>query len=229
LYWNSIETEYDPFKYMSFAVNAGDVVYQLTLRNQQLLAQLNPEQLQAIAPIQTFQSVIDDTVSSLNVVDKLYQYLSGNKHELVIFDYNRSSNFHSLMNQDPMLPFEPYWTNSPVNYRLTFIESYQPDGFAVQAREVGLLADQAPQPLLLSWPKGVFSLSHVALPFPIEDSLYGPIAVENSETVQIGLAIFQAERGLFSMSAANMLRQKWNPFYPYMLGRMDAFMTPSQG
>ena len=98
----------------------------------------------------------------------------------------------------------------------------------MRAREVGLLADQAPQELLLSWPKGVFSLSHIALPFPIEDSLYGPIVVENSETVQIGLAIFQAERGLFSMSAANMLRQKWNPFYPYMLGRMDAFMAQTE-
>jgi esterase/lipase len=228
LYWNSVETEYDPFKYMSFAVNAGDVVYQLTLRNQLLLKQLNPKQLQAIAPIQTFQSIIDDTVSSVNVVDELYQYLPENRHELVIFDYNRSSNFRLLMNQDPMLPFEPYWTNHPIDYRLTFIESYQQDGRAVRAREVGLFADQAPQELLLSWPKGVFSLSHIALPFPIEDSLYGPIAVENSETVQIGLAIFQAERGLFSMSAANMLRQKWNPFYPYMLGRMDAFMTQLQ-
>ncbi|UJF23313.1 alpha/beta hydrolase [Shewanella sp. OMA3-2] len=229
LFWNSIDVEYDPFKYMSFAVNAGDVVYQLTLRNKQLLEKLSLEQKQKIAPIQTFQSVIDDTVSSVNVVDELYRYLPKNNHELVMFDYNRSTGFRLLMNLDPITFFEPFWTNNDMDYRLTLIESQQQQSRAVQARELGILSQQAPQKLLLEWPKGVFSLSHIALPFPIEDPLYGPLVIEKTETVQIGLAVFQAERGLFSVSAANMLRQKWNPFYPYMMDRMDKFMTLPQG
>ncbi|QIR14869.1 alpha/beta hydrolase [Shewanella aestuarii] len=228
LYWNSIETEYDPFKYMSFAVNAGDVVYQLTLRNKLLMSQITQEQRNKLPPMLTFQSVIDSTVSSLAVVENLYQYLDGEQHELVMFDFNRTQSHRLLLNDDPLTQFEPFWANDLLDYRLTLVESVDMQNTGVQARELGIGDKQAPLSLATSWPEGVFSLSHIAIPFPIEDTLYGPIRQDNLDTVQIGLAIYQAERGLFSMSASNMLRQKWNPFYPYMLDRMDGFMTQSQ-
>ena len=42
LAWNNILPEYDPFKYGSFAVNAGDQVYRLTTRIQSQLTSLAP-------------------------------------------------------------------------------------------------------------------------------------------------------------------------------------------
>jgi alpha-beta hydrolase superfamily lysophospholipase len=230
LYWNSIQTEYDPFKYQSFAVNAGDVVYQLTQRNQTLLESLSAQQLDAIPAMLTFQSVVDDTVSSLAVVDLLYQRLPANKnHQLVLFDVNRTRSNNQLLFQDPLASFAPFWLSKPLPYRLSLLENDPQRDHHVQVRE---LADKSITndvlALNLTWPKDVFSLSHVALNFPIEDTLYGPQSGNNPDKIQIGRAIYQGERGIFSMTADDMLRQKWNPFYPYMMTRIDAFTQGHQ-
>ncbi|GGB51678.1 alpha/beta hydrolase [Shewanella inventionis] len=227
LYWNSIQTEYDPFRYQSFAVNAGDVVYRLTLRNQTLLTGLDDKQFNAIPAILTFQSVVDDTVSSISVVDKLYQYLPERRgHELVLFDVNRNHNHNQLLMQDPLIPFAPFWVTSPLPYRLSLLENNSHANNQVQVRElthVSKAKGAEIHELDLTWPNEVYSLSHVALTFPIEDSLYGPLVTDESDKIQIGRGIYQGERGILSVSAADMLRQKWNPFYPYMMGRMDEF------
>ncbi|MGZ9898748.1 alpha/beta hydrolase [Shewanella gaetbuli] len=227
LLWNTIETEYDPFKYMSFAVNAGDVVYQLTLRNKQLLRSFSTEQKRNIPSTLTFQSIVDHTVSSIAVVDDFYQHLPKKQHELVMFDIRRDANISLLLNNDPLEFFELNWASTELDYRVTLVESAHQDTTLVQVRDIGSAEHHATSELVLKWPQGVFSLSHVALPFPLEDPLYGPIYEENSDTVQIGLAIFQSESGLFSISGNSMLRQKWNPFYPYMVSRLDNFIQPT--
>ncbi|MGX9462134.1 alpha/beta hydrolase [Shewanella sp. A14] len=225
LYWNSIQTEYDPFKYQSFAVNAGDVVYQLTQRNQILLNSLSPQQINAMPSILTFQSVVDDTVSSLAVVEWLYQRLPVNKgHQLVLFDVNRTRNNNQLLFQDPLAPFAPFLLPTLLPYRLSLVENDPQHDSHVQVRE---LADKSKVndvlALSLTWPNDVYSLSHVALNFPIEDPLYGPFLADKSDKIQIGRAIYQGERGIYSIKSADMLRQKWNPFYPYMMTRIDEF------
>jgi pimeloyl-ACP methyl ester carboxylesterase len=230
LYWNSIQTEYDPFKYQSFAVNAGDVVYQLTQRNQTLLGSLSVQQLDAIPAMLTFQSVVDDTVSSFAVVDLLYQRLPANKnHQLVLFDVNRTRSNNQLLFQDPLASFSPFWLSKPLPYRLSLLENSPQHDNHVQVRELAetsLTNDIVC--LNLTWPKEVYSLSHVALTFPIEDTLYGPLLSNDTDKIQIGRAIYQGERGIFSMQADDMLRQKWNPFYPYMMTRIDAFTQGHQ-
>jgi len=228
LYWNSIQTEYDPFKYQSFAVNAGDAVYQLTQRNQTLLGSLSPQQFNAIPAMLTFQSVVDDTVSSLAVVDLLYQRLPAQKgHQLVLFDVNRTRSNNQLLFQDPLATFAPFWLAKKLPYRLSLVENDPQRDNYVQVKE---LADKSITndvlALSLTWPKEVYSLSHVALTFPIDDTLYGPLLSNNADKIQIGRAIYQGERGIFSIKADDMLRQKWNPFYPYVMTRIDAFTQP---
>lgn len=49
LAWNSILPEYDPFKYGSFAVNAGDQVYRLTTEIQSRLETLNRANLKPLS------------------------------------------------------------------------------------------------------------------------------------------------------------------------------------
>lgn len=227
LYWNSIQTEYDPFKYSSFAVNAGDVVYQLTQRNRTLIADLSPAQVKLIPPMLTFQSVVDNTVSSLAVVKQLYQLMPAFQgHELVLFDVNRIRSHNYLLIQDPLAEFAPYWLTNPLPYRLSLIENSPHNEPHVRVRELShKFPVEETVELALTWPAEVYSLSHVALPFPIEDPLYGPLASENKDIIQIGRGIYQGERGIYSVTAADMLRQKWNPFYPYMMNRIDAFTT----
>ncbi|QYJ73143.1 alpha/beta fold hydrolase [Shewanella sp. FJAT-51649] len=226
LQWNSIQMEYDPFKYTSFAVNAGDVVYQLALRNQSLLSGLTPAQREHIPDILTFQSVADATVSSAAVVNLLYQVLPEKGHELVLFDMNRTVINSKLMANDPLLALLPA-SSDTIHYRGTLIENQDSETTQVQAREFGLMPQDNSVPALksvsLHWPAGVYSLSHVALPFNEDDGLYGIKTNEKLHRIQIGAASSRGERGVYSVPAAEMLRQKWNPFFPYMLTRIDQY------
>ncbi|WP_144209030.1 alpha/beta hydrolase [Shewanella donghaensis] len=224
LFWNSIEVEYDPFKYISFAVNAGDVVYQLAERNHVLIQQFDQQKLAQIPPILTFQSIADDTVSTNAVVEHLYQYLPSEKHGLVIFDINRNRNNHQLITKDLLNEMGPLWLNLPMEYQLSLIENDEQTEHGVHEKIYRNSESIATVDMSLKWPLGVYSLSHVALPFPESDPLYGPHFQKNSQHIQIGQAIFTGERGLFGIPAAEMLRQKWNPFYPYIIERMESFI-----
>ncbi|GIU14837.1 carboxylesterase [Shewanella sp. MBTL60-007] len=223
LSWNSIQAEYDPFKYGSFAVNAGDVVYQLSLRNHQLVQGLGLKALEALPPILTFQSLTDDTVDTSAVISSLYSLLPDAGHELVLFDINRTKVNLSLILSDPLEPYRQMMTKGQFNYDFTLVENLSPESGELQARR---LNDNKITPLGLSWPKQVYSLSHVALPFPRHDPLYGPIWDEKKPHIQIGTGASRGERGVISVSASEMLRQKWNPFHSYLLDKMDEVIVP---
>ncbi|WP_108946785.1 alpha/beta hydrolase [Shewanella halifaxensis] len=223
LSWNSIQPEYDPFKYGSFAVNAGDVVYQLSINNLSLIKMLGENKLKELPPILTFQSLTDDTVDTAAVVNELYLKLPNAGHELVLFDINRTKVNMSLMINDPLMPYTDMMQQGGFEFTFTLVENQATDTRKVQART---LNNSQRQPLNLHWPKQVYSLSHVALPFPQLDPLYGPIADVNRSHIQIGLGASKGERGVITVPASEMMRQKWNPFYPYMLDKIDNTFTP---
>ena len=86
--------EFNPFKYNSFPVNGGRQSYLLTNTLLQQITRLAREnRLDRLAPVLTFQSVIDFTVSTRAVVSALYALLPPNGSELVLFDVNRSAKF----------------------------------------------------------------------------------------------------------------------------------------
>ena len=231
LSWNSIQTEYDPFKYNSFAVNAGDVVYQLAERNQQLLQTLPQERLTQLANILTFQSVADGTISTLAVVRNLYQRLPLKQHQLVLFDINRQPLNLALVANDPLSELLPILSLDVPRFDTTLVQNYLGDLSEqlrrfdeVQANRYRPGNKASHQPLGLAWPTGVYSLSHVALPYPASDSLYGTAFEKGTHRVQIGASAARGERGVLGVSADEVLRQKWNPFFPYLLNRVDQFI-----
>jgi hypothetical protein len=73
----------------------------------------------------------------------------------------------------------------------------------------------------LAYPRDVFSLSRVALPFPVDDPLYGaqPDPSENYG-VALGSLAAHGEVGVLIVSFDTLARLTWNPFYPYMLARI---------
>lgn len=223
LSWNSIQAEYDPFKYGSFAVNAGDVVYQLSMRNHDLILRQGRERLKGLPPILTFQSLTDDTVDTSAVISALYSQLPDAGHELVLFDINRTKVNLSLILNDPLKPYREMMTQGEFNYEFTLVENESLESRDIQARR---LNDNSTSSLGLSWPKQIYSLSHVALPFPKSDALYGPIWNSDKPHIQIGTGASRGERGVISVSASEILRQKWNPFHPYMLSKMDEVIVP---
>jgi len=76
----------------------------------------------------------------------------------------------------------------------------------------------------LKWPGGLYSLSHVALPFPMNDPLYGKLKPDDSTMIHLGSTDLRGERGVLQISAADMLRLRWNPFYPYIEKRALEFV-----
>ena len=75
----------------------------------------------------------------------------------------------------------------------------------------------------LTWPNDIYSLAHVALPFPINDPLYGNDDSDDSPGIRIGDLAMRGERGVLWIPAGDMLRLRWNPFYPYLERRVLEF------
>ncbi len=226
LAWNDILPEYDPFKYGSFAVNAGNVAYQLTSEIQDLLAALEKEhKLDKVPPILAFSSIVDATVSAPALVKGLFMRLPAGGHELVLFDINRRAGLESLMKSNPSAVIQTLQTRPERNYTLSAVvnKNTSSQEVVLRTKKPGEAAPTESK-LNLSWPRGVYSLSHVALPFPADDSLYGGRPEEKTTELHLGNLALRGERGVLQISASDMLRLRWNPFYPFIESRVLKFI-----
>ena len=222
--WLSVMPEFNPFKYNSFPVNGGRQSYLLTNTLQQQITRLAREKrLDRLAPLLTFQSVIDFTVSTRAVVSALYDLLPPNGSELVLFDVNRSAKFGQLLRTASDTALARLLPAPPRLFRATIITNANPDSGEVVERvtEAGAVEEQS-RALGMSYPPGVYSLSHVALPFPMSDSLYGmqPDPDENFG-VNLGAIAPRGERNTLIVSLDALLRMSSNPFFPYMIERIE--------
>jgi hypothetical protein len=77
----------------------------------------------------------------------------------------------------------------------------------------------------------VFSLSHIALPFPIDDALYGLTPDPGEDFgIRLGALAVRGERGVLSASLDSLLRLSSNPFFAYQVARIeDTLGPPSAG
>ena len=236
LAWNTIVPEYDPYKYGSFAVNAGDVVYRLTTQIQRRLDALaGSGKLAAFPPLLAFASVVDATVSTPALVRNLFARLPQGEHELVLFDINRSAEMEAIMKSDPATAVQALFDNPLRSFALSLLtnENAHSAKRVVRSEPPG---DEAlvESPLDLVWPRGIYSLAHVALPFAPDDPIYGGQARRTSRGIQsrgihLGDIALRGERSVLQIPAAEMLRLRWNPFFPYLEDRVLAFVGLPQG
>lgn len=232
--WLAVLPEFNPFKYNSFPVNGARQSYLVTHELRQQIARLSSQKaLERLAPIRTFQSVIDFTVSTSAIVTTLYSQLPSNGSELVLFDVNRTAKFGQLLRTSSDTALARLLPDPPRLFRATIITNATPDQSEVVERvtEANAVTEQT-RPLNLSYPPGVFSLSHVALPFPLSDSLYG-MEPDPTETygVNLGAIAPRGERGTLIVSLDALLRMSSNPFFPYMLERIEegfSFANPHE-
>lgn len=226
LAWNSIQPEYDPFKYGSFAINAGDVVYQLTLEIQRKMATLQKSgKLTGLPPILAFASVVDATVSTPALVNGLFDRLPAGGHELVLFDINRSADIEQIRRPNSDSVLQLLQGDETRHYGLSIL-SNEPDKAGVTvSRTVRGTTPTTLTPLDQSWPEDLYSLSHVALPFSPLDPLYGGSGRANSPGIRLGGFSLMGETGVLQIPAAEMLRLRWNPFYAYLLARTLEFLS----
>jgi alpha-beta hydrolase superfamily lysophospholipase len=229
--WTDILPEYDPFKYGSFAVNAGDQVYRLTAEIQSKMKTLRAKKaLERFPPVLAFQSAVDATVSAQALIDGLLGQLPPDGHELVIFDINRLSEIEQILGQDPLKRIETGLGHTDLTCTMSFVtnDSEKSRRVVVRRKRPGD-SEIAEMPMGLMWPKGVYSLSHVALPFSPNDPLYGGPDAGNGPGIKLGDLALRGERGVLQIPAADMLRLRWNPFYPYMERRLLEFVRLAGG
>ncbi len=222
--WLDIELEYNPFKYNSFAVNGARQSSLLSRALQsQLLAAADAGRLSGLPPIITFQSVVDSTVSVDAIVAALYAHLPENGSELVLFDINRQSGFRLALRPESAAALARLLPPAPRRFRSAVIASAGTDTSEVVERvvEPGEVASRS-RPVGLRYPSGVFSLSHVAMPFPVNDGLYG-LEPDPGEDfgIRLGALALRGERGVLITSQEALTRLQSNPFFPYLLERID--------
>jgi alpha-beta hydrolase superfamily lysophospholipase len=222
--WLGIVPEFNPFKYNSFPVNGARQSYLLTSTIQDQINRLHREnRLVALPPVLTFQSVTDFTVSTPAVMSSLYDQLPENGSEVVLFDVNRSVRFRTFLRVASYTALSRLLRTGPQNYRTTVIANASPDSSHTVARSVDAgQVETHVTPLDIEYPQDIFSLSHVAIPFPVTDALYG-IAPNDEENFNenLGTLAPRGERGTLILTLDSMFRIASNPFFPYLLERID--------
>jgi len=226
LEWNSILPEYDPFKYNSFAVNAGDQVYRITNEIRSRIESLGAVgRLNRFPPVLAFQSIVDATVSTRAVVDGLFAKLPAGGHELVLFDINRLSEVEQVLLKDPKSSIEAKFNDPVLPFAISLVTNASEKSRDIVAlQKIPGVSTITRKPLDMKWPFNIYSLSHVALPFPLNDPLYGMIDSNDHSKIQLGNMGLRGERGVLQIPAEDMLRLRWNPFYSYLERRLLEFV-----
>jgi alpha-beta hydrolase superfamily lysophospholipase len=227
--WLNVLPEFNPFKYNSFPVNAARQSFLLTDALQRRIVQKAREgRLGELPPVITFQSVIDATVSTSAVISAFYSHLPKNGSELVLFDLNRNTKFGPLLRPQLETVLARLVPEAPRNFRTVLVTNATPDSSNVVERstEAGETEEKI-KDLGLTYSADTYSLSHVALPFPPSDSLYGsqPDPTE-SFGVNLGTIVARGEHGTLIVSLDMLMRETSNPFFSYLIRRIEEPIAP---
>lgn len=216
--WNTILPEVDPYKFTSFPKNPGREIYTAAREVNKLLDSGSPD----LPPLLAFQSVVDDTVST-EAVMSLFRRLPSNNNELVLYDVNRSNQLATLMTHPPQEILRSSAAERPRSFEVTVVTNKDADSRAVEAvhydRNGEAAARHDPD---LEWPLTVFSLSHIALPFPSDDPIYGATPAANA--LNLGGVAPKGERKVLSLTPNYFARLRYNPFYAYQRYRINQWL-----
>jgi alpha-beta hydrolase superfamily lysophospholipase len=223
LAWLSVMPEFDPYKYNSFATNAAEQVHALTRSvARRISARARSDANPILPPTLVFKSTVDATVSTDAVVDRLLKHLKPDRHKLVLFDINRFAAKSSLLISDPAPLTARLTTDKSLPFVVTLVTNENPESRAVVARRKPPFSTDLSktEPLNLAWPRGVISLSHVALPFAPDDPLYGQGPPGKEDILFLGQMAIQGERDLLRIPYSFLARIRYNPFYDFLETRV---------
>ena len=228
--WLDVIPEYNPFKYNSFPANAAFQTSSITLSLQRDLQRLGAAgRLEELPPMLTFQSIVDATVSTTAVLRTLYDQLPANGSTLVMFDVNHRSGIDVFVRAEDLSQVSRLFDREARPFRRVLITNSNSSTNDVISRTVdaGQLSI-VDSPLGLSWPADVYSLTHIALPFPPDDALYGNEA-EPSATglLRLGRLSPRGERSVLTVSTDTLMRLSSNPFFPYLADTIRGWVAPS--
>ena len=227
--WLDLLPEYNPYKYNSFPVNAARQSYAMTvLISDGITARKADGTLQNMPPIVAFQSVVDSTITMPTLVKGLFDELPKNGSELVLFDMNRDRVFLPLLNQGAAPNLPQLMGKGPRRYAYTLITNKGDARQVVAETTPAGAASPNATPLALEWPAEIFSVGHIAIPFPLDDGLYGIVPnPADPQGIQLGSLALRGERGVLVVPPDLLMRISCNPFFPYMMQRIEAGIAPA--
>lgn len=231
LAWNPLQAEVDPFKTSSFPVAAAAEIHRLTTEIEERLGRLEGRAGgTGLPPILAIQSAVDATVPPVESLTRLFSRVGDGTAELVLFDANRAAGIGSLLgpSADELLSLATPGRRFP--FRVSLVTNAGTGTAAVEMveRPPGSLADRR-TPLELAWPEGVYSLSHVAIPFPPDDPAYGVGTSPAGPPFPFGDLELKGERGVFLVPAERFSRLRYNPFFPVVEDRVARFADTLAG
>ena len=220
--WLDLLPEYNPFKYNSFPVRAARESYLVTSELQDAIALVTRQgALDKVPPILAFQSVVDDTVTAQAVMTRLFDALPANGSELVLLDVNHSRILDPILRGSATDWSSDALQGAPRHYTVTVLGTTSETDESVVARSrpagASTLQEHATG---LRYPNDVYSLSHIALPFPADDPLYGNRPAQR-RILQLGSVAVRGERNTLAVSQDSLNRLTYNPFYAYMAARIE--------
>ncbi len=223
--WESILPEFDPYKYNSFPKIAGHESWMLARELHAQLARLQANgRLEAMPPVLCFQSLADATVLTEAIVTQLFDRLTVPHSELVVFDVNRLDSLGDFLGNHYPRMLDRMLAKQTRGYTLTVLSNLEPEREDVVARSrLPGGAEILGEPLGLGWPRQVYSMSHVAVPFPEDDPVYG-IGADGRYT--LGNLNPKGERNVLTLPLTQFSRLRYNPFFPYMKARIRDFIEP---
>lgn len=221
--WTGIQPEYDPFKYNSFPKMGGHEVFELAGETLGSLITLYASgRIAELPPMIAFHSLVDSTVLTPPLIDLVFNKFEDGDSRLVLFDVNRWGPLDDFIRNthDPIL--ERIFSQEKLGYAFTLVTNKAEDSLEVVARtQLAFEADETVEELGLAWGPGLFSLSHVAIPFPPEDPIYG--IEPNEQFVQLGVMAPRGERRVLAVSLDQLMRLRYNPFHSYMSEQIVGF------
>ena len=223
--WLDIYPEYDPHKYNSFPMNAGLQSYKLTNTvKEQIQRMASNGELQQMPPVLAFQSLVDKTVVTSAVLDDLYEKLPDNGSELVLFDVNHTGELEEYIQPRHKLLLKRAMNEGSGKYAVSVLTNRgENDPGVVELRQAAGIPGFVGRGLPYSWPEDVYSLTHVALPFPLDDEVYGLKSAElDSGYPHLGRIQILGESGALILPPALLQRLRSNPFYGYIEERLEA-------
>jgi hypothetical protein len=126
---------------------------------------------------------------------------------------------------------EYFESTAPHDFSITLLRNRdrstnELDAYTLPAGEAGAAAESTS----LAWPTGIYSLSHIAIPFRPDDVVYGDGTANNDDDLKLGALAPRGEAGVLMLTPDFFLRTRHNPFYAYQAKALtewiDTLQTP---
>jgi hypothetical protein len=223
--WSNIDAEIDPFKFSSWPMNASVQAWAVTQSVERKLAALEKSgRIGQMPPVLAMQSVVDSTVVVPKLITALFDRLTSEASELVLFDINRVDWLGNLFNRSFEEKIVPKLKRTDLPYRLTVFRNVQSNSqeVAIQTRDGETWIEHRTG---VSWPEDVVSLSHIAVPIPPEDRIYGTRQATADSGLSLGSLSMRAEPSALMISGSMFVRCRNNPFYKIMEDRVVEWLS----